>query len=198
MPSPTSVRERMVRAVLRIIARDGLAGLRNRSIATEAGVSLGSVTYHFATQEDLVRESLFTFAQEEAERFSGLARRCLQGASLTESRQAVDDGRAQVRAADLMTAFEMYLQAGRDPQVRGAVADCFLAYECFVEAILVTKTIVALALGRQLRARAAEDESEAEDLAETLTLLACALASADAAGGTPSEATPLLQQLLPR
>jgi AcrR family transcriptional regulator len=198
----------MVRAVLRIIARDGLAGLRNRSIATEAGVSLGSVTYHFATQEDLVRESLFTFAQEEAERFSGLARRCLQGASLTESRQAVDDGRAQVRAADLMTAFEMYLQAGRDPQVRGAVADCFLAYECFVEAILVsagvrdarahTKTIVALALGRQLRARAAEDESEAEDLAETLTLLACALASADAAGGTPSEATPLLQQLLPR
>src|SRR3954451_24845861 len=70
---PRYVRQRIILAVLRIIGADGVAAVTNRRIAREAGVSLGSVTYHFATQHDLLRESLRYFVCEETRRFTELA-----------------------------------------------------------------------------------------------------------------------------
>src|SRR3954469_19293003 len=60
-----STRQRIITAVLRIIGEGGVAAVTNRRIAREAGVSLGSVTYHFETQHDLLRESLLHFVREE-------------------------------------------------------------------------------------------------------------------------------------
>ncbi len=41
-------------AAVRLIARDGLAGLSIRAVATEAGVSLAQVQYYFRTKDGLV------------------------------------------------------------------------------------------------------------------------------------------------
>jgi AcrR family transcriptional regulator len=69
-------RQRIIEAVLHIIGRDGVAAVTNRRIAKEAGVSLGSVTYHFATQHELLRESLLHFVRDETRRFTELADEC--------------------------------------------------------------------------------------------------------------------------
>jgi DNA-binding transcriptional regulator YbjK len=76
LSTPVPTRHRIITAVLQIIGEGGLAALTNRRIAKVAGVSLGSVTYHFETQHELLRESLLHFVREEARHFTELADRC--------------------------------------------------------------------------------------------------------------------------
>ncbi|MGW1284542.1 TetR/AcrR family transcriptional regulator, partial [Streptomyces sp. NPDC002586] len=45
-------RQRIIDAAIRVVGRDGIAGLSHRSVAAEADVPLGSTTYHFATLEE--------------------------------------------------------------------------------------------------------------------------------------------------
>ena len=45
-------------AVARLIARGGLEAVSLRSVATEAGVSMGRVQHYFATKDDLLLEAL--------------------------------------------------------------------------------------------------------------------------------------------
>src|SRR5262245_64190234 len=73
MSMPATTRHRIISAVLKIIGEDGVAGVTNRRIARVADVSLGSITYHFATQHDLLRESLLYFVSEETRRFTEIA-----------------------------------------------------------------------------------------------------------------------------
>ncbi len=61
----TSVRDRIIASTLHLIGTDGIAGITNRRIAAHANVSLGSITYHFPSQPDLLRSALTTFVAEE-------------------------------------------------------------------------------------------------------------------------------------
>jgi len=54
------------------IGQDGVAAVTNRRIAKEAGVSLGSVTYHFETQHELLRESLLHFTSRGVMNIEGM------------------------------------------------------------------------------------------------------------------------------
>lgn len=47
-------RARILQSVLEIIVEDGMRGVRHRAVAKQAGVSLGSTTYHFSSIEDLI------------------------------------------------------------------------------------------------------------------------------------------------
>src|ERR1700742_4759061 len=66
-------RERILRAALAQIGRDGIAEVSNRRLAEAAGVSLGTLTYHFPSQASLLRESLLLFAGEEPARLQAVA-----------------------------------------------------------------------------------------------------------------------------
>src|SRR4029079_5881380 len=68
-------RERILRATLEVVAADGTAAITNRRVAAAAAVSLGSLTYHFPDQRDLLRESLAFYIRGEVERIESLARR---------------------------------------------------------------------------------------------------------------------------
>ena len=68
-----ATREAILRATLALLAAEGTAALSNRRIAAEAGVSLGSLTYHFSSQAALLRESLLLYAGEEVERLETIA-----------------------------------------------------------------------------------------------------------------------------
>src|SRR3712207_192480 len=59
-------RQRILRAALAVIGRLGIGAVTHRSVAEEAGVPLGSLTYWFATKDDLLREALRLFVEEEA------------------------------------------------------------------------------------------------------------------------------------
>jgi DNA-binding transcriptional regulator YbjK len=59
------VRDTIVAATVRVVAREGVAAVTHRRVAAEAGVSLSSTTWHFATKADILRAALdWTVANE--------------------------------------------------------------------------------------------------------------------------------------
>lgn len=156
-------RERILAAVLHVIGTDGIAAVTNRRIAAQAQVSLGSITYHFPSQTDMLRDALLGFVTEETTRLTELAEQyrdhglSLQdAASLTE--QVVRD---LGWAAERVAPFELYIQAGRDPALQEAASKCFAAYDTLTVTILealgvpdaatLAPTLVATIAGLQLR-----------------------------------------------
>ncbi|MBY8849700.1 TetR family transcriptional regulator [Saccharothrix sp. MB29] len=185
MTKPVETRQRIVGAVLRIIGEDGVAGVTNRRIAQEAGVSLGSITYHFATQQDLLRESMLHFVADETRRFAELARQNQAGCDDLEQVVEVvcQAGRATRADADRIAPYELYLNAGRDPELRAAAAECFAAYDKLASTVLasigvedadqVAGAVVAMVMG--LKLRALSTGSDPEDLVDGLMAIAKAL-----------------------
>lgn len=156
-------RERILQAVLQVIGEDGIAAVTNRRIATHAGVSLGSITYHFPSQTDMLRQALLGFVTDETARLTALAESyrdrglsVADAASLTE--QVVRD---LGWSAERLAPFELYIQAGRDPSLQDAADECFAAYDTLAVTILeglgvpaaaaVASTLVATVAGLQLR-----------------------------------------------
>lgn len=182
MTRPAETRQRIIAAVLRIIGDDGVAGVTNRRIAQEAGVSLGSVTYHFATQQDLLRESLRHFVTEETKRFGELATgndvECTDLAQVVELVGQVAE--ATATDSERIAPYELYLHAGRDPELRAAAAECFAAYDKLAETVLasigvadadrVAGAVVGMVMGLKLRALATG--SGTDDLVDGLLMLA--------------------------
>ena len=53
-PRPENRRLALIRATLRVLERDGWSRLTARKVAAEAGLSLGHITYHFRSMDDLL------------------------------------------------------------------------------------------------------------------------------------------------
>lgn len=156
--------------------------MSNRRIAAEAGVSLGSLTYHFPSQEDLLRESLALFVEEEVSRLeqvaAGLRARDATPAEVaTEVRRLAADGAGRPeRAAEL----ELYLHAARDPALRDASRRSFAAYEGVAAAALAAfgideagrhaRTVVALMIGMSVRTQGT-GEDDASGLVDALATI---------------------------
>jgi TetR/AcrR family transcriptional regulator, regulator of biofilm formation and stress response len=172
-------RERILRTTLDLIGHEGIAAVTNRRVADAAGVSLGSLTYHFDSQVDLVRESLMLMVGEEVVRLEGIA------ADLRRARPGVEQVAVEVeqvvreshRWIQDLAEFELHLRAARDPELRDASQRCFVAYEevaaAALEALQVpdaerhARSIVALMYGLGLRRLGTGDE-EVSGLAEAL------------------------------
>ncbi|MFJ3231097.1 TetR/AcrR family transcriptional regulator [Streptomyces sp. NPDC086787] len=191
-----TTRQRIIQAVLDIIGEGGVAALTNRRIAKEAGVSLGSVTYHFATQHDLLRESLLYFVREEARHFTELADQCQTDGLAIEDAASLAGQVACGSALDSahLAPFELYLHAGRDERLRAAASEAFSAYDRLAAQILtalgvpdaerLAATTVALVMGLQLRRLATG--STADDLVDALLLLAPGAAASSPGRGVPA------------
>jgi AcrR family transcriptional regulator len=126
-------RERILHTTLNLIGRDGIGTLSNRRIAEAAGVSLGSLTYHFPSQASLLRESLLLYVGGEVARIETIsdglrARRPHPGPKevATEVQRAIAEGLDRVEP---LAEMELHLQAARDPELREASQRCFVAYE---------------------------------------------------------------------
>jgi DNA-binding transcriptional regulator YbjK len=131
-------RERILRATLEVIGEQGVGGVTNRIVAKRAALSLGSLTYHFPSQTELLRESLLLFVSDEAERLEAFASG-LTGTDLTL--EEVADGIQQIvrdpRPHEVLAQFELYLQAARDPELRDVAARCYAAYDRAARTTLV-------------------------------------------------------------
>jgi len=168
----TGAREQLLAAAVRVIGEYGIGGLTNRRVCSAAGVSPGSLTYHFATQNDLIREAVTTFVAEEAERIRVIVEE-LQGSVSTVEEAAAAAQRA-IQAIALGSAeigvFEVYLHAARDPELQGCARDCYAAYEDAAREILAAlgvpsddaraAHVVAFISGSQLRRLATGVEND--------------------------------------
>ncbi|MDO8187298.1 TetR family transcriptional regulator [Conexibacter sp. JD483] len=119
-------REQLVRAAIEVIEQGGVAALTHRAIAEQAGVSLASVSYHFAGIDGLVATALqqatddllATLHEQRDHSLAALARLLVEDLGGTGDR--------------LVISYELYLLALRRPHLRPAalswleaVADSF-------------------------------------------------------------------------
>jgi AcrR family transcriptional regulator len=175
-------REQILRAALRVIGEHGVSAVSNRRIAKEAGVALGSLTYHFPSQTELLRESLLLYASDEARRLSELA------AALRASDVPIEVAAAEVEriatamqfGTEQIAELELHLQAARDPELQEASRRCFDAYDGVATAALQmlgipqperhARTVVALISGMALR-RLGTGEQDSRGLGDALVTL---------------------------
>jgi DNA-binding transcriptional regulator YbjK len=162
---------------LRVIADGGIAAVSNRRIASEAGVALGSLTYHFPSQTSLLRDSLLLYVEEEVRRLSAIADE-LRGGSAEQAAAAVERiaGGGGARHEEI-AELELHLHAARDPALHEASQRCFAAYERFAAAALEAfdvpeparhaRTVVALMCGLGVR-RLGTGDSQAAGTADAL------------------------------
>ncbi len=176
----TDTRARILHATLRVIAAGGIAAVSNRRVAAEAGVALGSLTYHFPSQSALLRDSLLLYAEEEVARLNALAAelRAVSAPSAEQAAAAVEQIAASGSGRpEEIAELELHLHASRDPELHAASQRCFGAYEDFAAAALETlgvpeperhaRTVVALMCGLGVR-RLGTGEHSAEGTADAL------------------------------
>jgi DNA-binding transcriptional regulator YbjK len=162
-PASPGARERILRATLELVATDGVGAVTNRRVAASAGVSLGSLTYHFTNQTQLLRESLLLYVEEETDRRQQIADElATQDPTVEEVAREIE--RLAMSASDIpqqIAELELHLQAARDPELRDASRRCFEAHEQIAAAALTAlgvpdgerhaPTVVALMAGLALR-----------------------------------------------
>jgi DNA-binding transcriptional regulator YbjK len=181
--APPQTRERILRTTLDLIGREGIASVTNRSVAAAAGVSLGSLTYHFESQVDLLRESLLLFVGEEVARLEGIA------ADMRRRRPSVEEVAGEVERIVAESAnriqqlaeLELHLRAARDPELREASRRCFEAYEGVAATALEmldvpdperhASSVVAILYGLGLRRLGTGEEDVAGTAEALLTLV---------------------------
>jgi DNA-binding transcriptional regulator YbjK len=119
--------EQILRATLAVIGRGGVGAVTHRSVAEEAGVPLGSLTYYFASKQELLREALRLHVDQDAGRLRALAAELLERDAAGEE---IVDAFANLLGGGHpdVAQFELYLEAARDPQLRGAAAESLRAY----------------------------------------------------------------------
>ena len=173
-----AARRRLLAATLDVIGTEGIGAVTNRRVATRAGVSLGSLTYHFASQADLMREALILQVDQEVERIAAVTARIGAAGVPLEQLLAEAEGIVAATAEDpaQLAELDLHLHAARDPELREASARCFAAYdelaatalralglpEADARAHLVVAMLNGLALRRlALRAPAATGVAEA-------------------------------------
>ncbi|WP_370552396.1 MULTISPECIES: TetR/AcrR family transcriptional regulator [unclassified Conexibacter] len=137
-PAPSVTRERIVHATLRVIAESGIGAVTNRRVATEAGVALGSLTYHFPSQTELLRDSLLRYVEEEVARLGAIAEQLRAASPTPEQVAAVVEQLldSEPTRPGAISELELHLEASRDPALQEASGRCFAAYEDFGSAIL--------------------------------------------------------------
>lgn len=131
-------RERILDAVIEVVAEEGIGAVSNRRVAAAAGVSLGSLTYHFPSQQDLLREGLRRYVGAEVRRIEAVAKE-LRDRRLAPEALGAEIERLTALAAgrpELLAELELHLRAARDPELRQASRECFEAYEGLAEAAM--------------------------------------------------------------
>jgi AcrR family transcriptional regulator len=182
MNTPEGARDRILRATLRLIGEQGIGAVTNRAVASAAGVSLGSLTYHFPSQPDLLRESLHRFVDEDTGRIAAHVDR-LSVAGIDADQAAEEVEKAVVAFAhgpEQVANLELHLQAARDPAVRDAVSRSVAAYDRLAAAVLTAlgipdaerhaPTVVALLYGLAMR-RVSTGDLSGSGTADAIRLL---------------------------
>lgn len=108
-------RRAIVEATLRVIEREGIAGVTHRSVAREAGVPTTAPTYYFATLDDLLIATLLWVAEELCDDMLVVARGGSAREIARSLARAVNENRARTLAE-----YELYLLAGRRPELKAA------------------------------------------------------------------------------
>ncbi|GAA1348190.1 TetR family transcriptional regulator [Arthrobacter koreensis] len=110
-------RDRLIDTTLDVIARHGVAGTTHRKIAAAADVPVGSVTYHFASLDDLLAAAFTRLAERTAAQY---AQDLGAAASPDEALDVISGYILGMLGSPgtLFPSYELYLMAARRPELR--------------------------------------------------------------------------------
>jgi DNA-binding transcriptional regulator YbjK len=111
-------RTELLRATVAVIERDGVAGVSHRAVAAEADVSVASITYHFATLDDLLIAALTWAAEDLAAELHGRASEL--GAQPADELARLIEHSLVRRRGRTLALYELYLYAARRRDLRAA------------------------------------------------------------------------------
>ncbi|QKT06157.1 TetR family transcriptional regulator [Gordonia sp. X0973] len=187
-----AVRDQILAVTLDLIGEKGIGGVSNRAIAKAAGVSLGTLTYHFESQEDLLSEALNLFVDDEVARLTAIKERLATTspldveATFEQARIEVED---RANRNGQIAQLELYLHASRAEGLKDAARRCFAAYDQVATSLLegadlpgstrYAPLFVALVDGLELRRLAVD--APAIDLSEALDIVRAGIESRSAA-----------------
>ncbi|MFY0584182.1 TetR/AcrR family transcriptional regulator [Cystobacter fuscus] len=116
-------RDRIIDATLAVIAEGGVAGTSHRRVADRAGVPLGSMTYHFTSMDELLREAFTRFAMRLSERFAARLETATDLDALATAVVHLVHDELTTGADDLVLTLELYTLAARQPAFRQITHD---------------------------------------------------------------------------
>ncbi len=108
-------KERIVEAALLVLARDGVAGITHRAIGAAADVPLGSITYHFATLDDIIALAFQTHVDRLASRFEDRLAACESGPEVIECIVSAITDDLAAHPNELAVTYELYGDTVRRP-----------------------------------------------------------------------------------
>lgn len=109
---------RIIEAALEVIAVQGVSGTTHRRVAEAADVPLGSMTYHFASLNDLLEQAFLKLTQEIAHHFDAAFQKAQ---TADEAREAVVDvmcGWVAMTDRKMTLILELYAYVARNPETR--------------------------------------------------------------------------------
>lgn len=182
-------RARLLEAAADLLTEQGFARLSHRSVAERAGVPLGATTYYFSSREDLLQQAFDRLGQRWLARATAhlepLPRELdrHQAADAIVAVMTATSGDRDAGVNDLLVMYERYLEAGRYPALRTAVAAYDGRLAALVEEIVrraglspdptVTRLLLAVADGVMISALAhGEHETSVKEQASRFVHLA--------------------------
>lgn len=111
-------RDRLIDAALTVIAEHGVAATTHREIARAADVPLGSMTYHFASLDEVLAEAFTRHADKVATVFDRHLRTAPDRTAAVEAVITLVCDDLLGSQHDLILAVELYLAAARRPALR--------------------------------------------------------------------------------
>lgn len=113
-------------AALDVIALHGVAGTTHRKIAEAAGVPLGSLTYHFATLDDILAEAFIKLANQTADGFEAAMAQVSNQAQARSVVVRLITGELLNDPRTMVLSYELYALAVRRPELR-RVTDAWMS-----------------------------------------------------------------------
>lgn len=112
-------KQELIEATLRVVAREGVAGVSHRTVAREADMPATAAAYYFHGIDDLLTAALTRSMDDDAERMRQLAADADGGA---DGLRKLAERMAEVVAEPdpLLAEYELYLLAAREPRLRPA------------------------------------------------------------------------------
>ncbi|MDQ3405742.1 MAG: TetR family transcriptional regulator [Actinomycetota bacterium] len=110
-------RQELIEATLRVVAREGVAGVSHRTVAREADMPATAAAYYFHGIDDLLTAALTRSMNDDAERMRQLAVDADGGADGVRE-LAVRMAEVVADPGPLLAEFELYLLAAREPRLR--------------------------------------------------------------------------------
>jgi DNA-binding transcriptional regulator YbjK len=114
-------KEKIARAALDLLAESGVRGATHRTIAVRAGVPLGSVTYHYASLDDIFVAAFEQMAQDMEPRYD---QSIIDAGSQEEARDVLVDavcGSRRATQRELRLHRELYAYGTNSPRVQDLI-----------------------------------------------------------------------------